>query len=38
VVTHVSPGVDDEVQRHDAESAFGGPVDVAATNAVFAVL
>jgi ribonuclease BN (tRNA processing enzyme) len=37
VVTHVSPGLDDEAQRRDAEAAFGGQVDVAATNAVFAV-
>jgi ribonuclease BN (tRNA processing enzyme) len=37
VVTHVSPGLDDEAQRRDAESAFAGSVDVASTNATFAV-
>jgi ribonuclease BN (tRNA processing enzyme) len=37
VITHVSPGLDDEAQRRDAEAAFGGPVDVASTNATFAV-
>jgi ribonuclease BN (tRNA processing enzyme) len=37
VVTHVSPGLDDEDQRRDAEAAFAGPVDIASTNATFAV-
>jgi ribonuclease BN (tRNA processing enzyme) len=36
VVTHVSPGLDDEHQRRDAEAAFAGPVDVASTGATFA--
>lgn len=37
VVTHVSPGVDDEAQRRDAAGAFGGEVGVAETGARFAV-
>jgi ribonuclease BN (tRNA processing enzyme) len=37
VVTHVSPGLDDEAHRRDAEAAFAGPVDVAATGATFPV-
>ncbi len=36
VVTHVSPGLDDEDQRRAAEAAFTGPVDVASTGATFA--
>jgi ribonuclease BN (tRNA processing enzyme) len=37
VVTHVTPGLDDEAQRRDAEAAFAGPVDVASTGATFSV-
>jgi ribonuclease BN (tRNA processing enzyme) len=34
VLTHVSPGVDDQSQRRDAEAAFAGPVDVARTHGI----
>jgi ribonuclease BN (tRNA processing enzyme) len=37
VVTHVVPGVDPEVQRDLAEQAFGGPVELAASNRSFEV-
>lgn len=37
VVTHVTPGLDDDAQGRDAAEAFGGPVEVARTNATFAV-
>jgi ribonuclease BN (tRNA processing enzyme) len=37
VVTHVSPGFDDEAHRRDAEAAFAGPVGVASTSATFSV-
>lgn len=37
VLTHVAPGVDDAAQRRDAEATFGGPVDVARSDATFDV-
>jgi ribonuclease BN (tRNA processing enzyme) len=37
VITHVSPGVDDEEQVRDAAAAFSGPVDLARTGATFQV-
>jgi ribonuclease BN (tRNA processing enzyme) len=35
VVTHVTPGLDKEDQRRDAEAAYSGPVDVAGNGATF---
>jgi ribonuclease BN (tRNA processing enzyme) len=37
VLTHVSPGVDDDQQRRDAEAAFAGPVSVARTHETYEV-
>jgi ribonuclease BN (tRNA processing enzyme) len=37
LVTHVAPGLDDEVQRRGAAEAFGGPVELARTNGTFPV-
>jgi ribonuclease BN (tRNA processing enzyme) len=37
VLTHISPGVDDDAQCHDAVTTFGGRVDVARAGATFDV-
>ena len=37
VLTHVSPGVDDDQQRRDAEAAFAGRVSVARSHATYDV-
>jgi ribonuclease BN (tRNA processing enzyme) len=37
VVTHVVPGADAEQHRRDAEAAFGAPVELATTHALFEI-